>query len=266
MIKPNEYDINENILTKHLLQNGFCDRGDYYYMKKELYKGYVYLYLFINKSDLHMDVKVNDNDGYPYTPFYNPDVRHNNLVYIEVANKYNGFMDSLVKKNILKRKRNLKDSVISDDNKIIKIKYHADIKPLRMTDNGDWIDLRVAEDIFIPVNEYRLVSLGVSMKLPDNYEAHIAPRSSTFKNFGIIQTNSIGIIDNSYSGTNDIWKFPALCLDGKDTVNGRLGTMLHKNDRICQFRIMKRQKPIVFETVDKLDTENRGGFGSTGIK
>ena len=94
----------------------------------------------------------------------------------------------------------------------IKIKYHADIEPIEKITVGDWIDLRAAEDVKIGKGAFKLISLGVSMKLPDGYEAHIVPRSSTFKNWGIIQTNGMGIIDNSYSGTNDVWKFPAYCL------------------------------------------------------
>lgn len=152
----------------------------------------------------------------------------------------------------------------------IKVKYHADIEPLKMIKGGDWIDLRVAEDIFVPFGEYRLVSLGVSIQLPENYEAHIVPRSSTYKNFGIIQTNSVGIIDNSYSGDNDIWRFPALCDEPKgeyidpETAEAIPGTWLHKNDRICQFRIMERMPEIEIETVETLDNPDRGGFGSTG--
>ena len=96
----------------------------------------------------------------------------------------------------------------------IKIKYHdEDLVRIEKIDIGDWIDIRAAEDVFIPLNTFALISLGVSMKLPEGYEAHVAPRSSTFKNWGIIQTNSIGIIDNSYSGTNDIWKLPVYCLE-----------------------------------------------------
>lgn len=147
----------------------------------------------------------------------------------------------------------------------IKIKYHVDIDKLcNVEGKSDWIDLRVAEDTFIPLKEFKLVSLGVSMKLPDGYEAHIVPRSSTFKNYGLIQTNHQGVIDNSYSGDNDIWKFPAYCVVAKDTVNGKKGTLLHKNDRICQFRIFKKQPNIVFNEIEKLDSKDRGGFGSTG--
>ena len=150
----------------------------------------------------------------------------------------------------------------------IKIKYHADIEPLEYIggDKSNWIDLRAAETIFIPVGEYKLISLGVSMELPGGYEAHVVPRSSTFKNYGIIQTNHIGIIDHSYKGDNDIWKFPAYCLDGKDFVDGRAGTFIKKGDRICQFRIMKKQPDFTFEVVETLGNKDRGGIGSTGMR
>ena len=151
--------------------------------------------------------------------------------------------------------------------KKIEIKYHADIQPIEKITVGDWIDLRAAEDVFIPVLDFALISLGVSMKLPEGYEAHIVPRSSTFKTWGIIQTNHMGVIDNSYSGTNDIWKFPAYCLKPK-TVDDRyrIGTQINKGDRICQFRIVEKQPQIEFEVVDKLDDEDRGGFGSSGTR
>jgi dUTP pyrophosphatase len=148
----------------------------------------------------------------------------------------------------------------------IKIKYHADIEPIKKFKHGDWIDLRAAEDVFIPYKSTKLISLGVSMKLPEGYEAHVVPRSSTFKNFGIMMTNSIGIIDNSYSGTNDIWRFPAICLTPMCDQNGQIGTRISKGDRICQFRIVKKQPEIRFETVDTLDDQDRGGIGSTGVR
>ena len=156
----------------------------------------------------------------------------------------------------------------------IKIKYHDGVEPIEKISVGDWIDLRAAEDVFIPINQFKLISLGVSMKLPDGYEAHLAPRSSTFKKWGIIQTNHVGVIDNSYSGTNDIWKFPAYCLasrtpkvmmdheSGKQTLT--LGTKIKKGDRICQFRVVSKQPNIEFEVVETLDDKDRGGFGSTG--
>lgn len=138
----------------------------------------------------------------------------------------------------------------------IKIKYHTDeIDKIKEIAVGDWIDLRAAETTILHKGDFKLISLGVSMKLPEGYEAHVVPRSSTFKKWGVLQTNSTGIIDNSYSGTNDIWRFPALAM--RDTV-------INKNDRICQFRIMKRQPTVEFEEVDTLDSVDRGGFGSTG--
>lgn len=139
----------------------------------------------------------------------------------------------------------------------IKIKYHTDeIEKLRYIDGkSDWIDLRSAEDVELKAGEFKLISLGVSMELPKGYEAYIVPRSSTFKNFGIIQTNHHAIIDETYCGDNDIWKYPAYAL--RDTI-------IHKNDRICQFRIEKHQPTIKFEEVEHLEGEERGGFGSSG--
>lgn len=140
----------------------------------------------------------------------------------------------------------------------IKIKYHTDeIEKLRYIDGkSDWIDLRAAEDVELKAGEFKLISLGVSMELPKGYEAYIVPRSSTFKNFGIIQTNHHAIIDETYCGDNDIWKYPAYAL--RDTI-------IHKNDRICQFRIEKHQPAIEFEEVDTLGNEDRNGFGTTGV-
>lgn len=140
---------------------------------------------------------------------------------------------------------------------IIQIKYHSDeIEKLTYIDGkSDWIDLRAAENVSLKAGDFKLINLGVAMKLPEGYEAHVLPRSSTFKNWGILQANSQGVIDNSYSGTNDIWKFPALAT--RDTE-------IHINDRICQFRIVKNQPKIQFEIKETLDATERGGFGSTG--
>ncbi len=140
----------------------------------------------------------------------------------------------------------------------IQIKYHCDkIDKLTYIDGkSDWIDLRAAEDVVLKKGEYRLINLGVSMKLPEGYEAIIAPRSSTFKNFGIIQTNSIGVVDESYCGNDDVYRYPVYAV--RDTE-------IHVNDRICQFRIQKHQPQITFEEVESLEGPARGGFGSTGI-
>ena len=141
----------------------------------------------------------------------------------------------------------------------IRIRYVSDqIEKLTYIENkSDWIDLRAAEDVVMKQGEFRLISLGVAMELPAGYEAHIVPRSSTFKNFGVIQVNSMGIIDGSYCGDNDIWRFPAIAM--RDTE-------IHVGDRICQFRIMKNQPTLVFEEVDHLEGADRGGFGSTGTR
>ena len=138
----------------------------------------------------------------------------------------------------------------------IKIKYHdQDIERIGQIPNGDWIDLRAAERVEMAAGDFRIISLGVSMKLPEGYEAHVVPRSSTYKNFGVLQVNSMGVIDASYCGDNDQWYFPALAV--RDTE-------IHVNDRICQFRIMENQPALDFQEVSHLDGEDRGGFGSTG--
>lgn len=155
----------------------------------------------------------------------------------------------------------------------IKIKYHnKDIPKLTKIEQGDWIDLYAAEDIILNETEFALISLGISMKLPEGYEAHIVPRSSTFKKWGIIQTNHKGIIDNTYCGENDVWMFPAYCLKGhyesKDDCEevsiGDRYTKIKVGDRICQFRIMKKQPEVEFEEVEFMEDADRGGFGSTG--
>lgn len=137
----------------------------------------------------------------------------------------------------------------------IKVKYHTDILPLEINEKGDWVDLRAAQYIKLWKGCDYYIPLGISVELPEGYEAHIAPRSSTFKNWGIIQTNGVGVIDNSYCGDNDIWMMP---------VYATRSTEIKKNDRICQFRIVEKQPHLEFETVDHLGNEDRGGFGGTG--
>ena len=145
--------------------------------------------------------------------------------------------------------------LLRKDYERIKIVYHSDIDKIKRISTGDWIDLRAAEDVELKAGDFKLISLGVSMELPKGYEAHIVPRSSTFKTWGIIQTNHQAVIDESYNGDNDIWKYPVYAL--RDTV-------IHKNDRICQFRIMEHQPSIEFKEVEHLEGEERGGFGSSG--
>ena len=143
--------------------------------------------------------------------------------------------------------------------KEIKIKYLNDeITRLEYIDGkSDWIDLRAAEEVELKAGEFKLIHLGVAMQLPERYEAHIVPRSSTFKKWGIIQTNHCGIVDNTYCGPNDWWRMPVFAL--RDT-------KIEVNDRICQFRIQKNQPTLVFNEVEEMEADNRGGFGSTGTK
>lgn len=138
----------------------------------------------------------------------------------------------------------------------ILIKYHnPDLVRLEKLAVGDWIDLRAAENVTLRAGEFRIISLGVSMRLPEGYEAHLVPRSSTFKKWGIIQVNHMGIIDNSYSGDGDVWGMAVLAV--RDTE-------ICVNDRICQFRIMERMPAVEVREVEHLEGPDRGGFGSTG--
>lgn len=138
----------------------------------------------------------------------------------------------------------------------IRIKYLNDtIVPLEKIEKGDWIDLRASEEIELKQGESKCINLGVAMELPEGYEAHIVPRSSTFRKWGIIQTNHFGVIDNSYCGDNDWWGMPVYAT--RDTV-------IHKGERICQFRITEKMPSVEFEAVATLGNADRGGFGSTG--
>lgn len=141
----------------------------------------------------------------------------------------------------------------------IDIKYFDTLMPFvqLVHDKSDWIDLRSARDIEYKAGDFFLVPLGIAMNLPKGYEAHVVPRSSTFKNYGILQTNGQAVIDESYCGNNDQWFMP--CYATKDG-------LIEKYDRICQFRIMKKMEPVTFNKVDKLESPDRGGHGSTGVK
>lgn len=139
----------------------------------------------------------------------------------------------------------------------IRIKYFTDIDRIEKIAKGDWIDLRAAEDITLKQGEFKLIPLGMAIELPKGYEAHVVPRSSTYKNYGIIQTNSMGIIDETYCGDNDQWMMPVIAMRN---------TVIRKNDRICQFRIMEHQPEINFIEVEELGNKDRNGFGSTGTK
>ena len=139
----------------------------------------------------------------------------------------------------------------------IKIKYIRGVEKIQKIEKGDWVDLRCAEDIELKKGEFMLIPMGVIMKLPEGYEAIVAPRSSTFKKYGILMSNSIGVIDETYAGESDEWRFPALAT--KDV-------KIEKNTRICQFRIIKHQPEIEFEEVEYMNEPSRNGFGSTGEK
>ena len=140
----------------------------------------------------------------------------------------------------------------------IRIKYfNQNLDKIEKIIKGDWLDLRASQTIELKQGEFKLIPLGIAMELPKGYEANVVPRSSTFKNFGIIQTNSMGVIDESYCGDNDQWYFPAYAL--RDTV-------INENDRICQFRVVNKMGHVRFEEVEVLGNDDRNGFGSTGIK
>jgi len=141
--------------------------------------------------------------------------------------------------------------------KIIKIKYFdPDMPRIEKIDKGDWIDLRSAINVSLKAGEFKLIPLGVAMQLPSGFEAHIAPRGSSFKNFSITQTNSVGVVDETFCGDNDQWFMPVLA--NKDTE-------INKYDRICQFRVVEKMPALVFEEVDILNNNDRGSHGSTGI-
>ena len=141
----------------------------------------------------------------------------------------------------------------------LKVRYlEADLPPLEYVEGkSDWIDLRAARDVSFEAGEFQLIPLGIAVQLPEGYEAHVAPRSSTFKNFGLLQVNSVGVVDSSYCGDGDEWFVPMLATRP---------VTVHKGDRICQFRVMANQPPLEFIQVEQLEGENRGGFGSTGVK
>lgn len=139
----------------------------------------------------------------------------------------------------------------------ILIKYHnKNIDKIKPFTYGEWIDLRAAETVEMKAGEFKLISLGISIQLPDGYEAHVVPRSSTFKTWGILQVNSFGVIDNLYCGDNDIWKFGAYAT--RDTI-------IKENERICQFRVMECQPRLKFIEVNNLNNADRGGIGSSGV-
>ena len=152
----------------------------------------------------------------------------------------------------------------------IRIKYFEDAVRLQKISKGNWIDVYANKDVLVPVNERAMIPLGFALELPEGWEGHLAPRSSTFKTWGIIQTNSVGVVDDTYIGDNDQWHMPVYCLQGKNVeiVNGeeQKGTWIRKGDKVGQFRIMEVMPAIEFEEVESFGNADRGGFGSTGTK
>ena len=142
----------------------------------------------------------------------------------------------------------------------MKIKYFEGATKLKKISKGNWIDVYASKDVFVPLNERAMIPLGFALELPKGWEGHLAPRSSTFKTWGIIQTNSVGVVDDTYIGDNDQWHMPVYCLDSKNEG----GTWIKKGDKIGQFRIMEVMPEIEFEEVEVFNNSDRGGFGSTG--
>lgn len=260
MIRANKYKVKDGLRKDDFLDGGFVLRRDVYVARFSLYDNHkISLTIMIEKEDdgyYLLATSVTDSDNNTYAPFYNRKFNGRNKVADITIKNFNKIMDNFVERGIL-----VKCDECTTDNdgntKAIRIKYLSDkIEKLRYIDGkSDWIDLRCAEEITIKQGEFKLIPLGIAMELPQGYEAHIVPRSSTFKNFGIIQTNHMGVVDESYCGDGDQWYFPAYAL--KDTV-------IHVNDRICQFRIVEHQPTINFNEVETLGNKTRGGIGSTG--
>ena len=148
----------------------------------------------------------------------------------------------------------------------LRVKYLEGATRMNKITKGNWIDVYAYQDIFVPEGERAMINLGFALELPKGWEGHLAPRSSTFKTWGIIQTNHVGIVDDTYIGDNDIWHMPVYCLEPKDFINDVYGTLIKKGDKIGQFRIMEVMPEIEFEEVEFFNNIDRGGFGTTGVK
>ncbi|MGL5648530.1 MAG: dUTP diphosphatase [Clostridium sp.] len=148
----------------------------------------------------------------------------------------------------------------------LRIKYFENAKKLEKISKGNWIDVYANKDMILKEGERYMIPLGFALELPKNWEGHLAPRSSTFKTWGIIQTNGIGIVDDTYIGDNDQWHMPVYLLQGKELEAGEKITKINKGDKVAQFRIMEVMPTIQFEEVESFGNEDRGGFGSTGSK
>lgn len=148
----------------------------------------------------------------------------------------------------------------------IRIKYFDGATKLKKIVKGNWIDVYANKDVFVKEGERAMIPLGFALELPSGWEGHLAPRSSTFKTWGIIQTNSVGVVDDTYIGDNDQWHMPVFCLQGKEENEGSKGIWVKQGDKIGQFRIMEVMPQIEFEEVESFGNQDRGGFGTTGVK
>ena len=148
----------------------------------------------------------------------------------------------------------------------IRIKYFEAATKLKKITKGNWIDVYARKDVFVPLGERAMIPLGFALELPKGWEGHLAPRSSTFKTWGLIQTNSVGVVDDTYIGDNDEWNMPVYCLKGHDSKDGVAGTLVKCGDKIGQFRIMEVMPELEFEEVESFGNMDRGGFGTTGAR
>ena len=156
----------------------------------------------------------------------------------------------------------------------LRVKYFEGATKMNKITKGNWIDVFANADVFVPLDERAMIPLGFALELPQGWEGHLAPRSSTFKTWGIIQTNSVGVVDDTYIGDNDQWHMPVYCLTANckvneneiPTVDGRQGVWIRKGDKIGQFRIMEVMPEIEFDEVESFGNADRGGFGTTGVK
>lgn len=261
----------KNVSREMLLKNDFKEvTKNRFSISKSLYKSLIILKIEIDLEEKEAIYDIIDrNSQGSYYSFWNNVNGHNNLVALKVINNFQKYIYSLQDRKILRFKRieyklisqkgdkEMENEIkYSEKTKEIKIRYfNQDVEKISVNSIGDWIDLRASKDMYINQGEYCLIPLGVAMELPEGYEALIAPRSSTFKKWGLLQTNTPGIIDETYCGDDDQWYM---------SVYATRDILIHKNDRICQFRIIKHQPAIKFEEVDNLNNTNRGGFGSTG--
>lgn len=256
MVRKNEYTLNNRANESALKKYGFRrENGDCYTLKHFLYEKYISLNVIVMLDNRTLSTMVSTDTGSLYAPFYNSELVENNLVAQDAIKEYNKVMDRLVKKKIAVKVEN--ESKPKEHSLPIKIKYFTDkIDKLDFIGGkSDWVDLRAAKDFVLKKGDFALIPLGVAMKLPEGYEAHIVPRSSTYKNWKIIQTNCHAVIDESYCGNNDQWYYPVIAMEN---------TEIKTNDRICQFRIMKKMPKVHFDEVVFLSGEDRGGIGSTG--